>query len=163
MSSFAPTEMGTTIMAECTSCSSCASAAGLSKMGLDIGRHDYIVALAGNPNTGKSSVFNAITGLKQHTGNWPGKTVSRAEGGYRFNDRRYKLVDLPGTYSLLSAAQDEEIAAQADEVIYVPALPDPLSAIVATVPLQIFAYHIATLKGTDVDQPRNLAKSVTVE
>jgi ferrous iron transport protein B len=79
-------------------------------MGLDIGRHDYIVALAGNPNTGKSSVFNAITGLKQHTGNWPGKTVSRAEGGYRFNDRRYKLVDLPGTYSLLSAAQDEEIA-----------------------------------------------------
>ena len=110
MSSFAPTETGTTIMAECTSCSSCASAAGLSKMGLDIGRHDYIVALAGNPNTGKSSVFNAITGLKQHTGNWPGKTVSRAEGGYRFNDRRYKLVDLPGTYSLLSAAQDEEIA-----------------------------------------------------
>jgi ferrous iron transport protein B len=79
-------------------------------MGLDIGRYDYIVALAGNPNTGKSSVFNAITGLKQHTGNWPGKTVARAEGGYRFNDRRYKLVDLPGTYSLLSAAQDEEIA-----------------------------------------------------
>ncbi|MHC5007593.1 MAG: FeoB small GTPase domain-containing protein, partial [Planctomycetota bacterium] len=97
-------------MAECASCSSCASSAGLSRMGLDIGRHDYIVALAGNPNTGKSSVFNAITGLKQHTGNWPGKTVSRAEGGYRFNDRRYKLVDLPGTYSLLSAAQDEEIA-----------------------------------------------------
>ncbi|MHC5048922.1 MAG: FeoB small GTPase domain-containing protein [Planctomycetota bacterium] len=97
-------------MAECASCSSCASSAGLSQMGLDIGRYDYIVALAGNPNTGKSSVFNAITGLKQHTGNWPGKTVARAEGGYRFNDRRYKLVDLPGTYSLLSAAQDEEIA-----------------------------------------------------
>jgi glucosamine--fructose-6-phosphate aminotransferase (isomerizing) len=58
---------------------------------------------------------------------------------------------------------DEEIAACADEVIYVPAVPDPLSAIISTIPLQIFAYHIATLKGTDVDQPRNLAKSVTVE
>ncbi|MHC4128373.1 MAG: FeoB small GTPase domain-containing protein [Planctomycetota bacterium] len=97
-------------MAECTTCSSCASGVGLSQMGLDVGRYDYIVALAGNPNTGKSSVFNAITGLRQHTGNWPGKTVSRAEGGYRFNDRRYKLIDLPGTYSLLSAAQDEEVA-----------------------------------------------------
>jgi len=97
-------------MAECTTCSTCASSVGLSQMGLDVGRYDYIVALAGNPNTGKSSVFNAITGLRQHTGNWPGKTVSRAEGGYKFNDRRYKLIDLPGTYSLLSAAQDEEIA-----------------------------------------------------
>jgi ferrous iron transport protein B len=97
-------------MADCASCSSCASAANLARMGLDIGKHDYVVALAGNPNTGKSSVFNAITGLRQHTGNWPGKTVTRAEGGYRFNGKRYKLVDLPGTYSLLSAAQDEEIA-----------------------------------------------------
>ena len=59
-------------MAECSSCSSCASAANLAQMGLDIGKYDYVVALAGNPNTGKSSVFNAITGLKQHTGNWPG-------------------------------------------------------------------------------------------
>ena len=58
---------------------------------------------------------------------------------------------------------DREIGAAADEVIYVPKIPDPLSAIVTTVPLQIFAYHVATLKGTDVDQPRNLAKSVTVE
>jgi ferrous iron transport protein B len=69
-----------------------------------------VVALAGNPNTGKSTVFNALTGLKQHTGNWPGKTVTRAEGGYTFAGVRYKLVDLPGTYSLLSASQDEEIA-----------------------------------------------------
>jgi len=55
-------------------------------------------------------VFNALTGLRQHTGNWPGKTVTRAEGGYEFNGVRYKLVDLPGTYSLLSASQDEEVA-----------------------------------------------------
>ena len=70
----------------------------------------YVVALAGNPNTGKSTLFNSLTGLKQHTGNWPGKTVTRAEGGYQFNQLRYKLVDLPGTYSLLSASQDEEVA-----------------------------------------------------
>jgi ferrous iron transport protein B len=71
---------------------------------------DYVVALAGNPNTGKSTVFNALTGLRQHTGNWPGKTVSRAEGGFEFQKRRYKLVDLPGTYSLLTTSTDEEIA-----------------------------------------------------
>jgi ferrous iron transport protein B len=68
------------------------------------------VALAGNPNTGKSTVFNALTGLRQHVGNWPGKTVTRAEGGWRFQGRRFRVVDLPGTYSLLSASTDEEIA-----------------------------------------------------
>jgi len=79
-------------------------------MGFKVGNFDRVVALAGNPNTGKSTLFNALTGLKQHTGNWPGKTVTRAEGGYQFNNVRYKLVDLPGTYSLLSASQDEEVA-----------------------------------------------------
>lgn len=71
---------------------------------------DYIVALAGNPNTGKSTVFNALTGLRQHVGNWAGKTVTRAEGAFDFNDKKYKLIDLPGTYSLLSTSTDEEIA-----------------------------------------------------
>ncbi|MFV1966791.1 MAG: ferrous iron transport protein B [Pirellulaceae bacterium] len=71
---------------------------------------DYVIALAGNPNVGKSTVFNAITGLRQHTGNWPGKTVARAEGSFRYEDRRYRLIDLPGTYSLLATSLDEEIA-----------------------------------------------------
>lgn len=86
------------------------SAAHLRKLGVEMGDWDFVVALAGNPNTGKSTVFNALTGLRQHTGNWPGKTVTRAEGGFEYGDRRYKLVDLPGTYSLLSMSVDEEIA-----------------------------------------------------
>lgn len=93
-----------------TDCTSCPAHASLAQMGLKLDKFDRVVALAGNPNTGKSTVFNALTGLKQHTGNWPGKTLTRAEGGYEFAEVRYKLVDLPGTYSLLSASQDEEIA-----------------------------------------------------
>jgi len=79
-------------------------------MGLKAGHWDYVIALAGNPNTGKSTVFNALTGLRQHTGNWPGKTVARMEGLFKYGERIYKLVDLPGTYSLLATSEDEEIA-----------------------------------------------------
>lgn len=82
----------------------------LVRMGVDVADADFVVALAGNPNVGKSTVFNTLTGLRQHTGNWPGKTVTRAEGGFVFNDRSYKLVDLPGTYSLLATSVDEEVA-----------------------------------------------------
>lgn len=71
---------------------------------------DIVIALAGNPNTGKSTLFNTLTGLKQHTGNWTGKTVTTALGNYTFNEKNFVLVDLPGTYSLLSSSVEEEIA-----------------------------------------------------
>jgi ferrous iron transport protein B len=93
-------------------CATCPvhNAAALKKLGVDMTDYDFVVALAGNPNTGKSTVFNAITGLRQHTGNWPGKTVTRAEGGFEYAEQRYKIVDLPGTYSLLATSLDEEVA-----------------------------------------------------
>lgn len=93
-------------------CESCPvhNVSNLTKLGVNMDGFNFIVALSGNPNTGKSTIFNNLTGLRQHTGNWPGKTVARAEGGFEFNNKKYKLVDLPGTYSLLSTSTDEEVA-----------------------------------------------------
>ena len=70
---------------------------------------DIVVALVGNPNVGKSTIFNALTGMNQHTGNWTGKTVASAFGKYNYNDENFILVDLPGTYSLTPNSKEEEV------------------------------------------------------
>ncbi|TDS54574.1 ferrous iron transport protein B [Myroides indicus] len=95
-----------------TACDICDlnTAAQLKKMGGESGKFNHVIALAGNPNTGKSTIFNTLTGLKQHTGNWSGKTVTRAEGSFQYKDSKYKIIDLPGTYSLMSTSEDEEVA-----------------------------------------------------
>jgi len=71
---------------------------------------DFTIAFAGNPNVGKSTIFNGLTGLHQHTGNWPGKTVTNASGVSNYKNKSFLLIDLPGTYSLMSNSQEEEIA-----------------------------------------------------
>ena len=82
----------------------------LHRLGLSPDKWDVLITLAGNPNVGKSTVFNALTGLRQHTGNWPGKTTVRAEGAFAYEGTRMKVVDLPGTYSLQAGSVDEEVA-----------------------------------------------------
>lgn len=96
-------------------CGSCVAhpGAAVSRLGPAPDGCDAVVALAGNPNTGKSTVFNALTGMRQHVGNWPGTTVARAEGACAVHGRTYRVVDLPGCYSLLSASRDEDVARDA--------------------------------------------------
>ena len=85
---------------------------GSADKGLFIQREDgdKVIALAGNPNVGKSTVFNELTGLNQHTGNWPGKTVTNAQGQYTHKGMHTILVDIPGTYSLMAHSAEEEVA-----------------------------------------------------
>lgn len=82
-------------------------------LGLDIkkqSQNDKVIALAGNPNVGKSTVFNELTGMNQHTGNWPGKTVTTAQGYCSTKNQSYVFVDIPGTYSLMAHSAEEEVA-----------------------------------------------------
>ena len=68
------------------------------------------ILFAGNPNVGKSTIFNTLTGSKQHTGNWAGKTVEMSAGKYKYKDELYEVYDLPGTYSLVTSSLEEEVA-----------------------------------------------------
>ena len=78
--------------------------------GKEVKKAEYTIALAGNPNVGKSTIFNSLTGMHQHTGNWPGKTVANATGKMEYKDSIFKIVDIPGTYSIMSNSEEEEIA-----------------------------------------------------
>ena len=80
------------------------------RFGISLADGQFCVALAGNPNVGKSTIFNALTRLHQHTGNWPGKTVDNAQGSFQYQQKSFLLVDLPGTYSLLAHTMEEQIA-----------------------------------------------------
>lgn len=80
------------------------------RFAVDAAPGQFVVALAGNPNVGKSTIFNALTGLHQHTGNWPGKTVDNAQGTFAHRGQSFLLVDLPGTYSILAHSLEEEVA-----------------------------------------------------
>jgi len=80
------------------------------RFGISLADGQFGVALGGNPNVGKSTIFNALTGLHQHTGNWPGKTVDNAQGSFQYQQKSFLLVDLPGTYSLLAHTVEEQIA-----------------------------------------------------
>lgn len=90
-------------------CESCGRRVLKEKFNIDCS-NEFIIALAGNPNVGKSTVFNALTGLRQHTGNWPGKTVINARGYYNYKNKKFILMDLPGTYSLLANSVEEQVA-----------------------------------------------------
>lgn len=79
-------------------------------IGLSETKSQFTIALAGNPNVGKSTIFNALTGLHQHTGNWPGKTVDNAQGDFQYRQKSFIIIDLPGTYSLLAHTVEEQIA-----------------------------------------------------
>jgi len=110
--------------------------------GLQVPRIDLpLVALAGQPNVGKSTLFNLLTGLNQRVGNWPGKTVERREGTFTYNDRSYQLVDLPGTYSLTANSAEEVIARE----FIIREQPDVVVALVDAAILERSLYLVAEL------------------
>ena len=100
-----------------------------------------LIALAGHPNVGKSTLFNLLTGLNQHVGNWPGKTVELKEGKFSFSDSKYRLVDLPGTYSLTANSAEEVVARE----FIIRERPDVVLALVNAATLELNLYLVAEL------------------
>src|SRR5512139_2224938 len=109
------------------------------------GEHTALIALAGQPNMGKSTLFNLLTGLNQHVGNWPGKTVERREGHFSSNGRDFRLVDLPGTYSLTANSPEEVIARE----FVVREKPAVVVAVVSAANLERSLYLVAELVALD--------------
>jgi ferrous iron transport protein B len=116
---------------------------------------DLTIALAGNPNAGKTTIFNALTGLRQHTGNWPGKTVEKKEGEIEHGNLKINIVDLPGTYSL-TAYSPEEIVAR-DYIIQEQ--PDVVINVVDATNLERNLY--LTIQILELDVPVVLALNMT--
>jgi ferrous iron transport protein B len=116
---------------------------------------DLTIALAGNPNAGKTTIFNALTGLRQHTGNWPGKTVEKKEGEIEHGGLKINIVDLPGTYSL-TAYSPEEIVAR-DFIIHEQ--PDVVINVVDATNLERNLY--LTIQILELDVPVVLALNMT--
>ena len=115
--------------------------ASVTKLSLTLGDRPPLIALAGQPNVGKSTLFNLLTGLNQHVGNWPGKTVERREGKFTFEDHQYSLVDLPGTYSLTANSPEEVIARE----FILREQPDVVVAVVNASNLERSLYLVAEL------------------
>ncbi|MCS6907321.1 MAG: ferrous iron transport protein B [Anaerolineales bacterium] len=109
--------------------------------GTKLKREIPLVALAGQPNTGKSTLFNLLTGLNQHVGNWPGKTIERREGTFQHNSRSFRLIDLPGTYSLTANSPEELIARE----FILREQPDLVIALVSAANLERSLYLVAEL------------------
>ena len=118
---------------------------------------DLTIALAGNPNAGKTTIFNALTGLRQHTGNWPGKTVEKKEGEIEHNGRTINIVDLPGTYSLTAYSPEEIIARD----FIIEEHPDVVINVVDATNLERNLY--LTVQILELDVPVVLALNMTDE
>ena len=112
---------------------------------LDLDRKNPMIALAGQPNMGKSTLFNLLTGLNQHVGNWPGKTIEHREGTFALGDQSYRIVDLPGTYSLTANSPDEVIARE----FILREKPSVVVAVVSAANLERSLYLVAELAALD--------------
>ncbi|GAB4465084.1 MAG: hypothetical protein Kow0070_27300 [Anaerolineales bacterium] len=118
---------------------------------------DLTIALAGNPNAGKTTIFNVLTGLRQHTGNWPGKTVEKKEGEIEYEGRTINIVDLPGTYSLTAYSPEEIIARN----FIIEERPDVVINVVDATNLERNLY--LTLQLLELEVPVVLALNMTDE